>query len=135
MLEEQPDVIFNLARLDLVEDKYVCRFGQQRKLETIQNVGLWAASDEELDIGDLGHKLPKDRKDCRSRFVVLAFVQGVDHDDGRNGGFREGLNDQLLHLVVEGLVDDLRICLDQRDEHRSKLGVPPGKLDSQGGED
>ena len=32
-------------------------------------------------------------------------------------------------------MNDLRIRLNQLDEARSKLGVPPRKLDSQGGED
>ena len=32
-------------------------------------------------------------------------------------------------------MDDLRIRLYQPDEYRSKLGVPPGELDSNGGED
>ena len=32
-------------------------------------------------------------------------------------------------------MDDLRIRLDQPDEYRSKLGVPPGELDSERGED
>ena len=31
-------------------------------------------------------------------------------------------------------MDDFRIRLDELDEGRSKLGVPPGELDSQGGE-
>ena len=32
-------------------------------------------------------------------------------------------------------MDNLRIRLDQPDEYRSELGVPPGELDSEGGED
>ena len=109
MCEEQPYVIIDLTRLDLVEDKYVRRFGQQREPETLPNARLRTAGDEELDSGDLGHKFPKDGKDRGSRFFVLAFVQRVDYDDGRDGGFGEGLNDQLLHLVVEGFVNDFWI--------------------------
>ena len=45
------------------------------------------------------------------------------------------MDDQLLHLTIEGLVDDFGIRLDQPDEGRSELGVPPGELDGQGRED
>ena len=135
MCEELPYVVVDLTRLDLVEDEHVRHFGQQREPETLPNTELWTAGDKELDGRDLGDELAKDRKDRGSRFFVLAFVQRVDDDDSRNGGFHERLNDQLLHLVVEGFVDNLRIRLDELDEYRSKRGVPPGELDSESGED
>ena len=133
--EEQPYIVGDLTRLDLMEDEHIRRFHQEREPETLSNARLRATSDEEFDVGNLRHKLPKDGQDRRSGFFVLAFVQGVDHDDSRNGGFRQGLDDQLLHLTVEGLVDDFWIGLDQLDEDRSKLGVSSGELDSQGWED
>ena len=86
--EEQPDVVVNLAGLNLVEDKDVCCLDQRRESETLLNAGLWAAGDKELDCGDLSNELPEDGQDCGSRLCVFAFIQGVNNDNGRNGGFR-----------------------------------------------
>ena len=61
MYEEQSYVVFDLTWFDLVEDKHVRGFNQQRKSETFLNAGLWAASDKEFDSGYLGHELAKDR--------------------------------------------------------------------------
>jgi hypothetical protein len=133
--EEQPYVAVDLTRLNLVEDKHVRCFGQQREPEAFSDAWLRTTGDEELDLWDLGHELPKDGQDCRSGFVVLALVQRVDDDHGRNGGFDEGLNYQLVHLTIQGLVDDSWIRLDQLYEDRSIFGVFPCELDSQGGED
>ena len=38
-------------------------------------------------------------------------------------------------MTAEGLAEDSWIRLDQLDELRSKLGVPPSELDGQGWED
>ena len=78
--------------------------------------------------------MPEDGQDRGSGFFVPALVQSVDHDDRRDRGFHEGLDYQVFHLIIQRLVNDFRIRLDEPDEGRSKLGVPPGELDSQGGE-
>ena len=40
-----------------------------------------------------------------------------------DNGFHEGLDYQLVHLAIQGLVGDVRVRLDQRDEDRSEFGV------------
>jgi hypothetical protein len=65
----------------------------------------------------------------------LAFVQRVDHDHGRDGGFHEGLDYQVVHLAIQGLVGDSWIRPHQRDEDRSKFSIRACKLDSEGGKD
>ena len=82
MLEEQPYVVVHLVRLNLVEDEHVGCFCQQREAEAFPDTQLWATGDEEFDVGDLRHKLPKDRQGRRNRFLVVAFVQGIHDDDG-----------------------------------------------------
>ena len=125
----------NLTGLNLVEEKHVRHFGQQRESESVSDTWLWATSDEKLDLRDLSHESSKDGQDCGDRFFVFTFVQSVDHNDHRNRGFHEGPDYQLLHLVIQGLIDDFGVRLDQPDECQSELGVPPGELYGKGGED
>ena len=135
MFEEEPHVAHELVRPDLVEDKDVCHFGQRRKLEACPNARLGTAGDEEFDPFDLMHEPTKDGKDCRRGFLVFAFVQRVDHDYRRNAGFCKGLSYQLAHLTIQGVVDDLWVRLDQRNEYRSKFSIRASELNRKGGED
>ena len=79
--------------------------------------------------------MTKDGQDRRSGLFVLAFVQGVNHDDRRDPRFCEGLDYQLPQLIVWALVDDPRIRPDQLNERRSESGVPSGELDGKSGKD
>ena len=60
MSEEQSYVFIDLTWLDLVEDKNVRRFGQEREPEAFLNARLRATSYEELDSGNISHELSKD---------------------------------------------------------------------------
>ena len=46
-----PNVAVDLILLNLVEDKHVCWFGQQRETEAFSDPWLRVAGDEELDHG------------------------------------------------------------------------------------
>ena len=117
-----------------MEDEYVRRICQQRETKAFPNPWLWTTGQKKLDLRDLGYESAEDGQDGRSRLLVLAFVQSVDHDHHRNGGLLEGSDDQLCHLVVQGLFGNSWIQLHRRDEVGSKFCVPACELNGQGGE-
>ena len=82
----------------------------------------------------MGYELTKDRQDRRGGLLILTLVQGVDDDHRRDARFLEGLENQLVHLVVQGLIGDFWIGLGQGGKDGSKLCVPPCELDGKGGE-
>ena len=81
------------TRLNLVEDKHVRRLFHQRETVAFSDPWLWATGKEELDLRDLGYEPPKDGQDRRSGFLVFAFVQGIDDNNGRNCRFHERLDE------------------------------------------
>jgi len=117
-----------------VEDEYVRDLFQQWQAKPILDSWLRPTGDEDFHLWDLRYKLAKDRQDRRSGLLVLALVQSVDHNHGRDVRFDERPDYQLFHLVVRRLVGGPWIRAGQRDKSRSKFGVLPRKLNGQGGE-
>ena len=59
MLEEQPSVVVNTSRLNLVEDEYVCSFYQLWGTERFPIAQLRTTGEEEFDLWDLGYNLSR----------------------------------------------------------------------------
>ena len=137
MLEKPTDIAAYGPRLNVVEDEYLsgCQRSQQWAAESRRNVPFWSTGDEELDLWDFGNRLSKHQKDSGLRVFVLALVEGVDHNHGRNTCGSEGLDQKVLHLVSERFVNDVGIGLEERDERGSEVWVSLGKLECQGWED
>ena len=118
-----------------MENEDVRQSLQQRAAESGHNVQLRSTGDEELDPGNIGNRLTHHEEDGRFWVFILAFVEGVDDNHGRNICGPERLDEKLFHLISKGLVDDVWIGLEERDEGGPEFGVLLCKLKRQCGED
>jgi len=99
------------------------------------NVCFRSAGDEELNSRNIPNRLSQHEEDRRFWVFISALVESVNHNNGRNIRRSERFNQKLLHLVLERLVDNVRIGLEERNERGPKAWVPPRKLERQRGED
>ena len=67
-------------------------------MESRTNKRFWAACNKEFDPRDLIHIVGENRENCRGRLFVLAFVKGINDDEGLNVGGFEWPNNDFLHL-------------------------------------
>ena len=116
----QPYVFFGLARVSLVQDRYLDAPRFDQRAETFSNVRLRTTGDEEFNIWDHGRNLSKGSQHRQNRFLVVASVQGVDYDYGWSTGYHKGLDDQFFHLVTWWGIDDSWILEDRREIYKPK---------------
>jgi hypothetical protein len=90
VFQEEPDVAVDQRGVDIVQNEDVGRVHEERETESGLDPRLWSTGDEELDPGNLFNEPPQNGEDRRRRFVVLAFVECVDHDHRRNPAARSG---------------------------------------------
>ena len=110
------------------------RVHEKGEAESRLDPRLGSAGDEELDSGNLFDEPSQHREDSRRWFLILALVKRVNHYDRRNVCRLQWLDNQPFHLVVQRLVDDVRVGLEKRDEVISEVGIFVGKLESESGE-
>jgi hypothetical protein len=135
MIKEQPYILVHLTWFYLVEDEHIRHFRQQWETKTFLNAWFRASGDKKFDLWDLGYEPSEDRQDCRSGFLVNAFVQSINDDHGRDVGVLERLGDEFIHLAVQGSMSDPWIRPDPGHEARSEIRVRAGELDGESGED
>ena len=100
-LEEATDIVVDDARFNFVENEGMGCIPQQRTTEPRQDVGLRSTGYEEFDPGNLRDQPPQHEKDGGLRVFVLALVEGIDHDRGRNICMPERFDKKPLHLVMK----------------------------------
>ena len=69
---------------------------KQLQSEPSADTRFRTACDEELDMWDLLDVSGEHRKNNRCGFLIFAFVEGVDDDEGRDTGGFEWADDNLL---------------------------------------
>ena len=80
-------------------------------MEARADARLGPAGDEELDRGDLVYIVRKHREKCRGRFLISALIQSINDNEGVDFCCLERSNNKFLHLGTEGLLSNIRACL------------------------
>ena len=108
---------------------------KQLQLKPCTDGRFWTTSDEEFDIGNLINIVGEYREDSRGRFLVLAFIQGINNDESGDVGCFEGVDDDLLKLRTEGFLSNIRVVHQDLQQFLPKLWVLVGKLKGKGWKD
>ena len=98
-------------------------------------MSLRAACEEEFDSGNLVHMFGEHKQDSRLWVFILAFVQGINDDKGLDLCCLEWTNNEFLHLQMEGLPSNTRLCSQEFQQLLAELRISIGELESKGGED
>src|ERR1700679_1032796 len=88
----QFDIFVHGGTLDIVESEHVGDGKQRPQSESFSDRRLWTTGDEEFGLRDLVHVAREHRKERRRGFLVLALVEGIDNDEGRDLSFFERAN-------------------------------------------
>jgi hypothetical protein len=83
VFEEEPNVAVDQRGVDIVQNEDVSRVHKEREAESSLDPWFWSASNEEFDSGNLFDEPTQNGEDRRRWFVILAFVESVNHDDRR----------------------------------------------------
>ena len=118
-----------------MELEHICVRPKQLQTEARADARFGPASDEELDKRDLVHIAGEHREKRRGGFLVLAFVEGINHNEGWDFHPLERSNDQLLHLRTKLLPSDIGVLRQDWKQLSSETWIAVSELEGEGGED
>jgi hypothetical protein len=81
VLEEQLNVVIDQRGVHVMQNEDVGQVHEKREPETGPDPRLGSAGDEELDSWNLLNEPPQNGEDGGRWFIVLTFIQSIDHDD------------------------------------------------------
>ena len=99
------------------------------------NWSFGPTSDEEFALWDLVYTAGEYQEDGRCRFLILAFIKGINDDESQNTGGFERTDNKLLHLRAEGLPSDNGMCLQDLEQLLSEKWILISELENKCRED
>ena len=98
LFQVQPDVFINARQINLVQQKYLSEWFQERKAEPSPDARFGSPGDEELHGWQSLDETAQNGQDRGGGLIVNALVQSVHDDDARELCERERIYNQVLEL-------------------------------------